>query len=125
VVTAELTAAQLQTFVDDLPLAHPSAYDDVEVRLVLGAACATRSATVQQLVAALHLPYRAAASWEHLLDALTDRPAALRECVVVADPDMVLPDDAAGREEVLHHLHGGPYCLGGGFGTLVLLTVLP
>jgi hypothetical protein len=124
VITAELTAGQLQTLLDDLWRAYLPAYDNVAVRLVLGAACATRHAAVRQLVAALQLPYAAAEEWDRFLDALGDRPAAERECVVVADADELLPHDGAGRRELLEFVRQPFACMGGGFSTVVLVTIL-
>lgn len=89
VITAELAAGQLQTLVDDLWRAYLSAYDDVKVRLVLGAACGTRAAAVRQFVAALQLPH-----------------------------------DDAGRRELIEYLRQPFACLGGGFSTVVLVTIL-
>src|SRR5512142_3353524 len=59
--------------------------DDTELRLVLGRACTTAAKAIDQLVAALQLPYEAARGWGDLLDELGNQPVSPPVCVVVAD----------------------------------------
>jgi hypothetical protein len=95
--------------------------DEVDVRVVLGTACTTAIRAVEQIVAALQLPYPATRGWADLLAHLDDRPAALRRCVVVADAAELLKHEDLDRwRELIARLHSEPDGLGGGFGTLVL-----
>ncbi|XRQ03869.1 DUF6416 domain-containing protein [Actinomadura welshii] len=112
-----LSTEQVQPFIQHLE----DTTDDAEVRMVLGSACTTAARAVQQFVAALQLPYTAAGGWREFLDALGDRPASLRECVVVTDAcEMLKHEDPDLWHEAVKALHGGPHHLGGGWTTLVL-----
>jgi hypothetical protein len=94
---------------------------EVDVRVVLGAACPTAIRAVEQFVAALQLPYPAIRGWADFLGYLEDRPAALRQCVLIADAAELLKHEELDRwRELVAGLHNGPEFLGGGFSTLVL-----
>ncbi|MFB4320009.1 hypothetical protein [Actinomadura sp. 21ATH] len=124
-ITAVVPAYRVDVLVQRLEMVLDAAFGgagpDVEVRLVLGSACTTAARAVDQFVAALRLPYAAARGWGDFTDALGDRPASLRECVVVADAARLLEhEDRDLWRELVSRLHGGPHCLGGGWNTLVL-----
>ncbi|MGK5558401.1 barstar family protein [Actinomadura kijaniata] len=121
----EVSGPEVDQFVWRLDAALDGAFghitSDVRVRMVLGSACTTAAKAVDQIVAALQLPYPAARGWGDLLDALGDRPVSRRECVVVADASELLRHEDHDRwRELVDTLRGGPYCLGGGWSTLVL-----
>ncbi|WP_067832714.1 barstar family protein [Actinomadura kijaniata] len=121
----EVSGPEVDEFVQRLDLALDVAFGGtvsyVGARMVLGSACTTAAKAVDQIVAALQLPYSAARGWGDLLDALGDRPVSRRECVVVADASQLLRHEDHDRwRELVGALHGGPYCLGGGWSTLVL-----
>ncbi|MGP4027893.1 DUF6416 domain-containing protein [Actinomadura sp. 3N407] len=113
-----LSTDQVQPFIRRLK----DTMDDTDVRMVLGSACTTAARAVQQFVAALQLPYKAAAGWQEFLDQLDDEPASRRLCVVVTDAcQMLKHEDADIWHEAVKSLHGGPHHLGGGWSTLVLV----
>ncbi|TDC59020.1 hypothetical protein E1200_32615 [Actinomadura sp. GC306] len=113
-----LSTDQVQPFIDRLRWTT----DDADVRMALGSACTTAIRAVQQLTAALQLPYNAASGWHEFLDALDERPAALREYLVVTDACQLLKhEDADLWHEAVRALHSGPHHLGGGWTTLILL----
>jgi hypothetical protein len=117
VVACDLPAGQIQSLVDRVDLES-----DHEVRLVLGAACTTAAKAIDHLVGALQLPYDATRGWIDLLDSVGDRPAALRRTVIVADAAELLKHEDQDRwRELVHQLHGGPHCLGGGWSTVALV----
>ncbi|MEU8802145.1 DUF6416 domain-containing protein [Spirillospora sp. NPDC048819] len=117
VLAFKLSTDQMQPFIGRLV----DTMDDTDVRIVLGSACTTAARAVQQFVAALQLPYNAAGGWREFLDHLGERPASLRECVVVTDAcQMLKHEDADLWHEAVKSLHGGPHHLGGGWSTLVL-----
>ncbi len=96
----------------------------VETRLVLGSACTTAARAVDQFVAALQLPYRAARGWLDLFDALGDRSVSLREIVIVADAaDLLRHEEPELWYELAANLHARPRCLGGGWSTVVLIDM--
>lgn len=96
--------------------------DGADVRMVLGSACTTALKAVQQFVAALQLPYPAARGWTEFLEHLGERPASLRQCIVVTDACRLLKhEDYDVWRELTGTLRGGPYCLGGGWFTLALV----
>ncbi|MGI5179033.1 hypothetical protein ACQEVZ_22135 [Dactylosporangium sp. CA-152071] len=119
VVAVELPPDRFQGLVDELRVA---AYEDeADVRIVLGAACTTAARTVEHLAGVLQLPYAASRGWLDMLEAVGDRAASLRQCLVVADAaDLVRHEDEDRWHELVGALFGGPYCLGGGWNTIVL-----
>jgi hypothetical protein len=120
----ELGAHQLQDLLDRVELTEtePGAHAETDVRLVLGAACTTAARTVDQFVAALQLPYAAGRSWEDMFHQLGEGGTGRRRYVFVADAGELLRHE---EPELWHRLvddvRGGPYCLGGGWTTVVLV----
>jgi hypothetical protein len=116
----ELGAHRLQDLLDRVELTDAEA--DVDVRLALGAACTTASRTVDQFVAALQLPYAASRGWEDMFYQLGEGGTSRRRYVFVADAGELLRHE---EPELWHRLvddvRGGPYCLGGGWTTVVLV----
>ncbi|MFG1866674.1 hypothetical protein [Micromonospora arborensis] len=124
-VLAVVLPGELTTdLVGRLDIAYDQVNDwdsDVDICVVLGAASSTAATAVAQLVAAMRMPYRAARGWSEFLDALGDRAVSGRQCVIVADAGRLLADeDPALWRDLLHQLPSGPYCVGGGWTTLVL-----
>lgn len=95
--------------------------DGVQTRMVLGAACPTTTEAIAQFVTAMQLPYRASRSWEDFLGELGERPVSQRQCLVVTDACALLRHESFDRwRELVGGVCGGPYCMGGGWTTLVL-----
>jgi hypothetical protein len=128
VVTIELDPWKVDELVQRLIGTMYTKFDDefneVAVRMVLGSACTTAARAIEQFVAALQLPYGAARGWADFTDALSDRPAGLRECVVVVDAAQLLKHEVydlwQSLVDDLHHDHRSG-CLGRGWSTLVLV----
>jgi hypothetical protein len=118
----ELGAHRLQDLLHRIELTDVEPGGDVDVRLALGAACTTAARTVDQFVAALQLPYPASRSWEDMFDQLGEGGTSRQLYVFVADAGELLRHE---EPELWHRLvdgvRGGPYCLGGGWTTLVLV----
>jgi len=115
-----LSTSQVQTVVDRLY--YDIDDDRVEVRLLLGRAATTASAAGAQIVAALQLPYIASHSWDDLLAEIDERSVSRREFVVVADAaDLLRDEDPDKWRELVWSMCGGPYCLGGGWQSVVLI----
>lgn len=116
----ELSADLLQDLLDRMELTDAGA--DVDVRLALGAACTTAARTVDQFVAALQLPYAASRGWEDMFHQLGEGGTSHRSYVFVADAGELLRHE---EFELWHRLvdevRGGPYCLGGGWTTVILV----
>jgi hypothetical protein len=92
-----------------------------EVRMVLGSACTTATRAVEQFVTALEMPYAASHGWADFFDQLGERGVAARQYLVVADASSLLKyEDYERWKELVEYVCGGPYCLGGGWTTLVL-----
>ncbi|GIJ71096.1 barstar family protein [Virgisporangium ochraceum] len=120
VLALELAPDHLQPLLDRLDWEIDD--DRVTCRLVLGAACTTAARTVEQFVAAMQLPYAASRGWADLLDHLGDRAVNRREYVVVADAaDLLRHEDPGLWHRLVRDLAAGPFCLGGGWTTLVLV----
>jgi len=121
VVAISLSGADVTKLVYELEPALDTGWDAVpDVRLVLGAACRTMHETIAQFVVALGLPYEASLGWDEFISGLGDRAASSRQCVVVADAQLLLADEPAARDELLYFVPSGPHCLGGGWSTVVL-----
>lgn len=96
--------------------------DGSDVRMVLGSACTTALKAVQQFTAALQLPYAAAQGWTEFIEHLGDRPASLRQCIVIADACQMLKyEDHDVWRRLAEVLPSGPHHMGGGASTLVLV----
>ncbi|XVQ06466.1 hypothetical protein ACQP1W_27835 [Spirillospora sp. CA-255316] len=92
-----------------------------EIRMVLGSACTTAARAVEQFVTALELPYAASQGWTDFFDQLGERGVGARQYLVVADASSLLKyEDYERWKELVERICGGPYCLGGGWTTLVL-----
>ncbi|MFI5914258.1 hypothetical protein [Dactylosporangium sp. NPDC051541] len=121
VVTVALGGADATELVHALDVALDDGRDIApEVHFVLGRGGRTREGTIAQFVAALRLPYAAAEDWDAFIYQLGEGSVGSRRCIVVADAQELLADDAEAREELLFHLPSGPHCLGGGWTTVVL-----
>ncbi|MBF9131354.1 hypothetical protein I0C86_20650 [Plantactinospora sp. S1510] len=124
VCAIDLPARQVTSFIGRLEIAldiDDNFVADVEVRMVLGGACTTRAAAVDQFVAALQLPYRARYGWYELLSQLGGTWPSSRQCIVVVEATRLLAsEDRDTWRELVGRLHGGPRCFGGGWTTLVL-----
>jgi len=124
-VTVELAGSEIAAFVEHLKV-HFGRLDavrdrpEVEVRLVSGAACRTLPDTLAQFGAVLQLPYDASLGWDRFTDCLYDVPAAARQCVVIADGQMLLAGEPGRRAELLEALSDPPNCFGG-WRTVVLV----
>lgn len=95
-------------------------FDGPDVRMVLGSACTTVARAIPQFVAALQLPYDAAFSTDDFFDHLDD--VSRRRCIVVTDACSLLKyEDVDVWADFVLSLYGGPYCMGGGWSTLVLV----
>ncbi|GIJ60215.1 hypothetical protein [Virgisporangium aurantiacum] len=103
-------------------LRYEMQFTDADVRLVLGAACTTAARAVDQFVAALQLPYPASRGWEDMFHQLGEGGTSRRRYVFVADAGELLRHE---EPELWYRLvadvRGGPYCLGGGWTTVVLV----
>ncbi|MFC5746927.1 hypothetical protein [Actinomadura rugatobispora] len=125
-ITLNLPPYEVGEFVRRLDIALDKVYGDdvfdIAARLVLGSACTTAAKAVDQFVAALQLPYTAARGWGDFMEALADRPSSRGECVVVADASQLLKYEDFDRwRELVQSLRSGPFCMGGGSRTLVLI----
>lgn len=117
----DLSGDECSELADRLDIVLDDERGGAQVRSVFGAACTTAAKTVDQFVAALQLPYRATRGWTDFLAALGERPASRRSCLVIADACQLLKHEDHDRwRELVQELSGGPYCLGGGWSTLVL-----
>lgn len=119
VLALDLGADHLQPLLDRLDL---EIEERVTLSLVLGGACTTAARTVDQFVTAMRLPYAASRGWADLLDHLGDRPVSRREYVLVADAaDLLRFEEPELWYRLLFEVAAGPFCLGGGWTTVVLV----
>lgn len=120
VLALELGPDHLQPLLDRLDLEIDD--ERVTLSLVLGAACTTAARTVDQFVTAMRLPYAASRGWADLLEHLGDRSVSRREYVIVADAADLLRFEEPGLwHRLMFEVAAGPFCLGGGWTTLVLI----
>lgn len=121
VLAVELSGEDASELVTRLDIALDDARGGAEVRMVLGAACTTAAKAIEQFTSALQLPYQASRGWTDFLERLGDRPVSVRQCVIVSDACRLLAYEDCDRwQELVSDLHGGPYCMGGGWSTLIL-----
>jgi hypothetical protein len=123
VCALDLSPLLLQDLLSAMPLVEGDRpVYEIDTRLVLGAACTTAARAVDQVVAALQLPYLASRGWEDMFQQLGDRAASHRSYVFVADAGELLRyEELQLWHRLVAELRGGPYCLGGGWTTLVLV----
>jgi hypothetical protein len=118
----ELPSVAIQSVLEQLWSSDRVVSDNVDIRIVVGSACTTAARAVEHLVAALQLPYSATTSLDDVLDALLDRPSALRQIVMIGDAARFLVDEPLALwHRVADRLVDGHRCMGGGWSTLVLI----
>ena len=124
-VTVDLAGSEITAFAAHLPvhfgrLEALHSRSEVEVRLVSGAACRTLPDALAQVGAALQLPDEASLDWDRFTDCLYDLPASARQCLVVADEQLLLAGEPESRARLLDILCAPPNCFGG-WRTVVLI----
>jgi hypothetical protein len=136
VLAERVFASRGRTIAADLPRDQfddlPGELDDVldlepldtrlDIRFALGAACTTVARTIEQLTAALQLPYGATGAWSDFLTSAAERAATLNLWLLVYDAaDLLKHEDEDRWHELVAALGSEPRQMGWGWSSLVLL----